>query len=421
MHFEFTDAARDLQRRVRDFMDAHVTPRNAEWLRHAEAGVFPPPFMEDLKALAKEAGLWNLFLPGLRPDEPGTRLSNLDYAPLAEIMGRLHWASEAFNCNAPDTGNMELLHMFATPAQYERWLKPLLHGEIRSCFAMTEPDVASSDPTNLQTRIRRDGADYVINGRKWFTTNAADPRCRLCILMGVTDPDGAPHARHSMVLIPMDSPGVEVVRNVPIMHHMAPEGHCEVVFRDVRVPAENLLGEEGSGFALAQARLGPGRIHHCMRSIGQCELALELMCARALERRTFGRSLSEHGPIQEWIALARCDIEQARLLVLKAAWMIDRHGAKAARNEVGMIKVIVPRMQTRILDHAIQTFGAAGLTPDTPLSFLWTWGRALRIVDGPDEVHLRTIARREIRAAQEAPGRTLPYMTPPEALRRAPR
>ncbi|WP_404385451.1 acyl-CoA dehydrogenase family protein [Caenispirillum salinarum] len=417
MHFQFSDKAQELQRRVQDFMDTHIVPRNGEWLHYAENGHFPPPFMEDLKALAKEEGLWNLFLPALRDDEPGTRLTNLEYAPLAEIMGRLYWASEVFNCNAPDTGNMELLHMFATPEQYDQWLKPLLNGDIRSCFAMTEPDVASSDPTNLQTRIRRDGDEYVITGRKWFTTNAADPRCKVCILMGITDPDGEPHARHSMILIPMDAPGVDVVRNVPIMHHMAPEGHCEVVFRDVRVPASNLLGNEGEGFKLAQARLGPGRIHHCMRSLGQCELALEMMCERALERKTFGKTLSEQGTIQEWIALARCDIEQARLLVLKAAWMIDQHGTKAARNEVAMIKVIVPRLQTTILERAIQTFGAAGLTPDTPLSFLWTWGRALRIVDGPDEVHLRTIARREIKNAKEHMGRTIPYLTPPDVLK----
>lgn len=417
MPFPFSEQGLELQRRVRDFMDSHLLPRHPAWVAHVEKGEFPPPFMEDLKALAREEGLWNLFLPGLRDDEPGTRLSNLDYAPLAEIMGRLPWAPEVFNCNAPDTGNMELLHLFASPDQYEQWLKPLLAGEIRSCFAMTEPDVASSDPTNLQTRIRREGDHYVISGRKWFTTNAADPRCKLCILMGITDPDGEPHARHSMVLVPMDAPGVEVVRNIPIMHHVSPEGHCEVVFRDVRVPAANLLGNEGEGFRLAQARLGPGRIHHCMRSLGQCELALELMCERALERRTFGKHLADHGTIQEWIALARCDIEQARLLVLKAAWLIDRHGSKAARNEVAMIKVIVPRLQTTILERAIQTFGAAGLTPDTPLAFLWTWGRALRIVDGPDEVHLRTIARREIRAARENLGRTIPYLTPPEVLK----
>lgn len=416
MDFAFSETALEWQRRLRDFMDAHIVPRQAEWAREVAAGRYPPSFLADLKALAKSEGLWNLFLPGLRPHEPGTRLSNLDYAPLAEIMGRIPWASEVFNCNAPDTGNMELLHLFATPEQYDRWLRPLLTGEIRSCFAMTEPDVASSDPTNLQTRIRRDGDEYIIDGRKWFTSNAAHPDCKICILMGVTDPDASLHGRHSMVLIPMDTPGVSVVRNISVMHHLAPEGHCEVVFRNVRVPLRNLLGEEGKGFALAQARLGPGRIHHCMRSIGQCELALELMCERALSRRTFGHALADYDTIQNWIALSRCEIEQARLLVLKAAWLIDLHGTKAARSEVALIKIIVPRMQTVILDRAVQTFGAAGMSPDTPLANLWMWGRALRIVDGPDEVHLRTLARREIRTAKENFGRTIPYHLPPEAL-----
>ena len=391
----------------------------AEWQREVEKGVYPPQIVEDLKALAKSEGLWNLFLPGLEDGEPGTRLSNIEYAPLAEIMGRIFWASEVFNCSAPDTGNMELLHMFATPDQKEAWLKPLLEGEIRSCFAMTEPDVASSDATNIQTSIRRDGDDYVVNGRKWFITGACDPRTKIHIVLGLTDPEAEAHARHSMVLVPVDTPGVEVVRNVPIMHHHAPEGHAEVLYRDVRVPASNLLSEEGTGFAMAQARLGPGRIHHCMRSIGQCELALELMCERALERKTFGKHLHEHGVVAEWIAQSRMEIEQARLLVLKAAWMIDQYGNKAARNEVGLIKVVVPRLQTTILNRAIQTFGAAGLTPDTPLAFLWTWGRALQIVDGPDEVHLRTIARHEIRRAKEHIGRGAPYLTPPDRLRAA--
>jgi len=419
MDFAYSPRSVELQARVRHFLEAHIVPRHAAWLRSVEEGVFPPPFVDELKALAREEGLWNLFLPGLRDDEPGVRLSNLDYAPLAEIMGRIPWASEVFNCSAPDTGNMELLHMFATPEQAERWLKPLLNGEIRSCFAMTEPDVASSDATNISTRIERRGDEYVINGRKWFITNAAHPKCAVAIVMGVTNPEGEPHARHSMVLAPMNTPGLTVVRNVPIMHHVAPEGHCEVLFRDVHVPVANLLGEEGRGFALAQARLGPGRIHHCMRSIGQCELALELMAERALERRTFGRTLAEHGSIGDYIALSRCEIDQARLLVLKAAWLIDNHGAKAARNEVAMIKVVVARMQTTILDRAIQIFGAAGLTPDTPLSFLWTWGRALRIVDGPDEVHLRSVARHELKKAKEAFGRGAAFLTPPEALMRA--
>ncbi|MFW5679305.1 MAG: acyl-CoA dehydrogenase family protein [Pseudomonadota bacterium] len=413
MDFAYSPEVDDLRRRLRDFMDDHVVPRQMAWLQETERGAYPPSFMDDLKALAREEGLWNLFLPALRDDEPGTRLTNLEYAPLAEIMGRVFWASEVFNCNAPDTGNMELLHLFATPEQRARWLEPLLNGEIRSCFAMTEPDVASSDATNIRTAIRKDGTDYVIDGRKWFITGAADPRCKLAIVLGVTDQDGEPHRRHSMVLVPMDTPGVEVVRNIPIMHHTAPEGHCEVVFKGVRVPRENLLGEEGAGFALAQARLGPGRIHHCMRSIGQCELALELACERAMEREAFGKKLHDHGQVAEWIALSRMEIDQARLYVLKAAWLIDTHGNKAARNEVAAIKVIVPRLQTTVLDRAIQIFGSMGLTPDTPLAFLWTWGRALRFIDGPDEVHIRSVARRELKAAAAERGRTAPYFTIP--------
>ena len=419
MDFAYSPKVEELRRRLTDFIDAYVLPRVPDYHVAIEAGERPPAFIEDLKALARSEGLWNLFLPGLKDDEPGTRLTNQEYAPLAEIMGRIPWAPEVFNCNAPDTGNMELLHMFASPAQRRDWLVPLMNGEIRSCFAMTEPDVASSDATNIQTRVARDGDHYVINGRKWFITNAADPRAKISILMGVTNPDGEPHRRHSMILVPMDSPGLTVVRNVPIMHHESPEGHCEITYRDVRVPVTNLLGDEGGGFALAQARLGPGRIHHCMRSIGQCELALELMCERALERKTFGRHLHEHGTVAEWIALSRLEIEQARLLVLKAAWLIDNHGNKAARKEVGMIKVIVPRMQTTILNRAIQTFGAMGLTPDTPLAYLWTFGRALQLIDGPDEVHLRTLARLEIKAARETLGRSLPHLTPPDRLRQA--
>ncbi|MEQ8604189.1 MAG: acyl-CoA dehydrogenase family protein [Marivibrio sp.] len=418
MDFAYTPKVEELRERVQRFMDDHIVPANPEWLRETEKGVYPPQIVEDLKERAKEQGLWNLFLPDLRDDEPGTRLTNLEYAPLAEIMGRIFWASEVFNCNAPDTGNMELLHLFATDQQYQDYLKPLLHGECRSSFSMTEPDVASSDATNIQTTILRDGDDYVVNGRKWFITGAADPRCRFTIVLGVSDdgPDADPHNKHSMVIVPMDAEGLEVVRNPPIMHHVAPEGHCELVFKNVRVPKENLLGEEGKGFMLAQARLGPGRIHHCMRSIGQCEVALELACERALERKTFGKSLSEHGQVAEWIALSRMEIDQARLMVLQAAWKIDKFGAKAARTDVSAIKVVVPRLQTTVLDRAIQIFGAAGLTPDTPLSFLWTWGRALRFIDGPDEVHIRSVARRELKHAKEHRGRSLPYMTTPDML-----
>jgi acyl-CoA dehydrogenase len=413
MEFEYSPKVQEFRARVRDFMDRYVVPANTRWRREAAAGLNPPPVVEELKPLAHSEGLWNLFLPGLRPDEPGTRLTNLEYAPLAEIMGQLQWASEVFNCSAPDTGNMELLHMFATPEQRERWLTPLLNGEIRSCFAMTEPDSASSDASNICTRIEADGDHYVINGRKWFITGAADPRCRLAIVMGNTNPDAEPHRRQSMVLTPMDAPGVEVIRNISVMNHLSLEGHCEVLFRDVRVPRSNLLGEEGGGFALAQARLGPGRIHHCMRTIGQCELALDLMCQRAQERKTFGRYLHEHGPVAEWIAMSRCEIEQARLLVLKTAWMIDTLGAKAAAGEISMIKAVAPRMQTTILDRAMQTFGAMGLSPDTPLADLWTWGRALRFADGPDEVHLRAIARREIARSRKTPFSVAAFLTPP--------
>ena len=411
MDFEFSQEVQAMQETLRRFMARHVLPANLEWHRQAGSGTYPLAVIEPLKTLAKEAGLWNLFLPGLRSNEPGTRLTNLEYAPLAEIMGRIPWASEVFNCNAPDTGNMELLHMFATPEQAERWLKPMLSGDIRSCFAMSEPDVASSDATNIRTTVRRDGDQYVINGRKWFITNAAHPNCKFAIVLGITDEreEADPHGRHSMVLVPMDTPGAQVVRNVPIMHHTAPEGHCEVLFGDVRVPVANLLGEEGRGFALAQARLGPGRVHHCMRTIGQCELALEMMCERALERRTFGKYLSDFANVQDWIAYSRVEIDQARLLVLRAAWLMDQQGNQAARIDVSAIKLVAARLQTRVLDRAIQVFGAMGLTPDTPLSYLWTWGRAMRFFDGPDEVHLRVIARNELRKAKASRGSTAPY------------
>src|SRR5215470_4446172 len=414
MDFAYPEHVQRLQRRMHDFMNDHVLPANGEWERIAEEREFPLAIVDDLKAKAKAQGLWNLFLPGLKPDEPGTRLANMEYAPLAEIMGRVPWSAEVFNCNAPDTGNMELLHLFATPAQRRAWLDSLLRGEIRSCFAMTEPDVASSDATNIATTIRRDGDHYVINGRKWFATGALHPNCRLCIVMGVTG-DGGAHDRHSMVLVPTDTPGFRVVRNVPIMHHYAPEGHCEVLLRDVRVAVSNRLGDEGKGFALAQARLGPGRVHHCMRTIGQCELAVELMCERALERKAFGKHLSEFANVQDWIAESRVEIDQARLLVLRAAWLMDKQGNAAARIDVSAIKLVAARLQTRVLDRAVQVFGAMGLTPDTPLAFLWTWGRAMRFVDGPDEVHLRVIARNELGLARKRMGSTAPYYTPPRS------
>ncbi|MGQ9427261.1 acyl-CoA dehydrogenase family protein [Gilvimarinus sp. F26214L] len=414
MDFAFSPQVEELRSQLQAFMDNYVLPHNQQWHREVAQGTYPLQLIEDLKALARWDGLWNLFLPQLRDDEPGTRLSNLDYAPLAEIMGRVHWASEVFNCSAPDTGNMELLHRFATEEQRRQWLEPLLEGTIRSCFAMSEPDVASSDATNIQTLIRRDGDDYVINGRKWFITGPEHPNCRLAIVLGVSDDGADPHRRHSMVLVPMDAPGVEQLRNIPIMNYHSPEGHCELVFRNVRVPAGNMLGEEGAGFAMAQARLGPGRIHHCMRSIGQCELALELMRERALERRVQGKYLSEQANVAEWIAHSRLEIDQARLLVLHAAWRIDTEGAQAARVDVSGIKAVVAQMHTRILDRAMQVFGAMGLSSDTPLSYLWTWGRALRVLDGPDESHLRVVARDEFRKAKDSRGSTSSYFTLPD-------
>jgi acyl-CoA dehydrogenase len=411
MDFEFGYENHEMQRTLQRFMDERVLPRIRDWQGLADRGVYPLAVLEPLKAQARALGLWNLFLPGLRDDEPGTRLSNLEYAPLAEIMGRVAWAPEVFNCSAPDTGNMELLHLFATPGQRERWLAPLLEGRIRSCFAMSEPDVASSDATNIQTTILRDGDHYVINGRKWFITGAAHPNCALAIVMGASDADANadPHRRHSMAIVAMDAPGVEVVRNIPVMHHLAPEGHCEMVFRNVRVPVDALLGAPGAGFALAQARLGPGRVHHCMRTIGQCELALEMMCERALERRAFGKYLGDFANVQDWIAHSRVEIDQARLLVLRAAWLLDRRGGEAARLDVSAIKLVAAQLQNRVLDRAIQIFGAMGLTPDTPLSALWTWGRAMRFLDGPDEVHLRVLAREELDKARARRGATAAY------------
>ena len=414
MDFAYSEKVEQLRSRLWAFMEQHIVPRIAAYKEDVHAGIFPVSFMEDLKALAKAEGLWNMFLPHLNEGEPGTPLSTLEYAPLAEMMGRIGWASEVFNCNAPDTGNMELLHLCGTPAQRQQWLMPLLQGEIRSAFAMTEPDVASSDASNITTSIQRDGGEYVINGRKWFITNAAHPNCKILIVMGKTDPDADAHHQQSMILVPRDNAGVEVVRNIDIMNHHSPEGHCEIVFRNVRVPAANLLGEEGSGFALAQARLGPGRVHHCMRSLGGAELALELMTARAQERRSFGKYLHQHGVVSEWIARSRIEIEQARLLVLKTAWMIDNVGAKAAAKEIAMIKALVPTVYTSVCDRAMQTFGAMGISPDTPLADHWTWGRALRFADGPDEVHLQSIARMELKQSQHKLAAASAYLTPPK-------
>jgi acyl-CoA dehydrogenase len=405
MDFEYSARTRELCRQLSAFMDEQVAPRDAEWLAQAHAGVFPLEIVDDLKKRARGQGLWNLFLPSLRDDQPGTRLSNLEYAPLAEITGRVPWSPEVFNCNSPDSGNMEILQLCTTPEQREQWLNPLLDGSIRSCFSMTEPATASSDPTTLQTTITREGNDhYRVRGRKWFSTGAKHPNCRFSIVMGRSDPDGTrdPHQRYSMIIVPFDTPGFRIVRDVSIMNHHSPEGHCEIDF-DVRVPVSNLLGKEGDGFTIAQARLGPGRIHHCMRTIGQCELALELMIARAKSRKAFGSALAEFSNIQDWIAESRIEIDQARLLVLRAAWLMDKSGNKAARVDVSAIKIVAARLQTRVLDRAIQVFGAAGLTEDTPLAYLWTWGRALRFIDGPDEVHLRTVARAEMKKTGAAP------------------
>lgn len=428
MDFALSPRAQALQAQVQRFMQDLILPSHADWLRWADAGVYPLDVIEPLKTQARAAGLWNLFLPPDRPeaaaptdatrpvglggDEPGARLSNLDYAPLAETMGRLPWASEVFNCSAPDSGNMELLHRFATPAQRVRWLQPLLDGRMRSCFAMSEPDVASSDPTQLATRIARVGDHYVVNGRKWFITGAAHPNCRLAIVVGVSDaaPDAPAHRRHSLLLVPMDAPGVERVRNIPVMQHQSVEGHCELVLRDVRVPADQLLGREGEGFAMAQARLGPGRVHHAMRTIGQCELALELMAERALERTAFGRHLSDFANVQDWIAWSRVEIDQARLLVLRAAWRMDTGGNAAARVDASAIKLVAAHLQTRVLDRAMQVFGAIGLSPDTPLAQLWSWGRALHFMDGPDEVHLRAVARAELERSRAQRGRNVLHL-----------
>lgn len=415
MDFEYSPRTQDYIKRVRDFMDAHVMPANRRFHELAEQGVYPLEVLEPLKAKAFEAGLWNLFLPDLEDSDPGTRMTNLEYAPLAEVMGRVPWASEVFNCSAPDTGNMEILKRFATPEQKKRWLEPLMMGEIRSIVGLTEPDTASSDLTNLSTTILPDGDDYVINGRKWFSTGAKHPNAKMSIVFGVSDtsPDADPHHKHSFILVPMDTPGVTVVRDVPIMHHHAPEGHCEVLYQNVRVPREAMLGKAGDGFMLAQARLGPGRIHHCMRTIGQCELALELLCERALERKTYGKPLADNANIQDWISQSRIEIDAARLLMLQTAWKMDREGAKAARIDVSMIKVMAARLQTQVVDRAMQVFGAAGITPDTPLSYLWTWGRALRYIDGPDEVHLRVIAREELKKARANLGANTQHFVSP--------
>jgi acyl-CoA dehydrogenase len=397
MDFSPTPKVRELQTKVTAFMEEYIYIAEPTVAAEIEASGNPhhhPPLIEDLKKRARAAGLWNLFLPDATY---GAGLTNLEYAPLSEIMGRSPIASQVFNCSAPDTGNMEILAEFGSPEQKKHWLEPLLAGEIRSCFSMTEPAVASSDPTNLQTRAVRDGDEYVITGRKWFTSNAYHPHCRIAIVMAVTDPEAAPHRRATMILVPTNTPGFEMLRAIPVFDHIGDGGHAEVRYNDVRVPVTHRLGEEGSGFAIAQARLGPGRIHHCMRSIGGAERALELLCQRAASRVAFGSRLIDKQTVQNWIADSRMQIDQARLLTLYAAWKMDTMGKKEARQEISMIKVIAANCFLDVLDRAIQVHGAAGVTNDTPLARMWAHARTLRIVDGPDEVHKMVIARREVR------------------------
>ncbi len=397
MDFSYSDRVEELRGELFDFMETHVYPAEsiyAEQLADAGDPHFHPPVLEELKQEARSRGLWNLFLPDA---EHGAGLTVQEYAPLAEITGRSPAiAPEALNCDAPNTGNMEILHMFGTDAQKQQWLHPLLEGEIRSCFSMTEPDVASSDARNIRTRIETDGDDYVITGRKWFSSGAASERCKVSIVMGVTDPDADPYHQQSMVIVPMNAPGVEVEREPLVFGYQDRGGHPQIHFDGVRVPRSNLLGEQGGGFAIAQARLGPGRIHHCMRAIGAAERCFDLMVQRAKARVAFGKPLSDQGVVRDWIAESRMKIEQARLLVLKTAWMIDNVGAKGARVEIAAIKVVAPAVLTYVADRAIQVFGAAGFTQDFPIAEFYSMGRWLQMADGPDEVHKRSVARAEI-------------------------
>ncbi len=397
MDFALSDRALEFRERLLAFMDERVYPAEAVWAEQVAASPdihFQPPIVEELKAEARQRGLWNLFLPNA---EHGAGLTNAEYAPLAEILGRTKIASEACNCSAPDTGNMEVLHDFGTPEQKDRWLRPLLDGDIRSAFAMTEPDVASADATNIAMRIERDGDEYVLNGRKWWTTGALHPHCRILIVMGKTDPEAPTYQQQSMVLVPIDTPGVTVVRSLPVFGYHDTEGHGELTFEDVRVPADNILAGEGAGFLIAQARLGPGRIHHCMRAIGAAERALELMCARADARETFGKPVSSRSNIRDWIAESRIDLEMARLLVMKTAWLMDTVGNRHARIEIAAIKVAVPEITLRVVDRAIQVHGGGGVSDDFPLASMYAYLRTLRLADGPDEVHKLSIARQELR------------------------
>jgi acyl-CoA dehydrogenase len=403
LNFEHTVKVKNLEKKLTEFMEKHVYPNESIYKKQLEAQESRwseiPPILSELTAKAKEEGLWNLFLPD---SGYGAGLTNLEYAPLCEIMGRSTIGPEIFNCNAPDTGNMEVLVRYGSDEHKERWLKPLLAGEIRSCFSMTEPEVASSDATNIECRIERTGNEYVINGRKWWSSGAGDPRCKIAIVMGKTDPEAAKHEQQSMILVPLDTPGVKIERMLPVFgYDHAPHGHAEITFENVRVPATNILWGEGKGFAIAQGRLGPGRIHHCMRLIGAAERALEELCKRIQERVAFGKTLARQGVIMEWVADSRIEIEQARLLTLKAAYMMDTVGNKEAKAEIAMIKVVAPNMALNVLDRAIQAFGAAGISDDFPFAAHWANARTLRLADGPDEVHRSQVAKIELRKYQQ--------------------